>query len=310
MTLGLKDTYDFCKRIDSISNKRSVSSEILKAYINIYLFLYERISDETVIPKLRDIDIIGKWVSNKNWLMIPPKDCYNKEEALISPYPNIWINLSENLDSMECGLHWAQANSVNNFLNLLDPLNHKSREKLKGIFSSLKRNYVIIVQKKIHEKGLAPVAPPDFKLYKKWESKKFSGETADEILKSVEEVREEGQQLRENGKVEWCVPTIQIEYKGIDGDNYKELLGIVIDYIKIVKICHETITLQQLNKIRRNLKKLFDYKKIKKQYEELKFFLRMGKITEEHFNKKINELNKMVKRYNLAFNKNLELIGK
>ena len=305
--LDLKDTFDSSKKIDSISTKRNVDSKILKAYINVYNFLQTKVSDESVIPKLSNSILIDNWISNRNWLMIPPKDCFSREEALVSPYPNIWFYISEDLEKMESGLHWAQINSVDNFLNLLEPLNYRSVEKLKEAFKQLDKEYVIITQSKTHKKGIAPAAPADFEEVDKWYLHNFNDNIAKEILKSARKIREEGQRLREDGKVEWSVPTIQIEYKELSGDEYETLLEIISDYIKIIKVCHETLTHSQMKKIKRNLEKEFDYERIKKQYEQLKFLLKMKNITEEHFNKKVNELNEKIEQYNLTFNKNLEL---
>lgn len=282
---------------------------LLQAYLNVYHFLYERISDETVIPKLKDSELIDVWISNRNWLMIPPKDCFNREMARISPYPNIWISISDNLERMACGLHWAQANSVANLLDILSSLNYRSREKLRNAFQNLKKDYTIITQRKTHQKGLAPAAPADFEKVKRWDLKGFNSDCADEILQSVEEIKEEGRQLRENEEVEWAVPAVMIELRGIRGNDYESLLEVVVDYIRIMKVCHETLSAVQMRKIKRNLKKEFDYAAIKRKYEELRFFLKFNRITKEQFNQKIDELNEMIKSYNLAFNQNFELLN-
>ncbi len=308
MNSNIKDTFDSYKEIDSISNKRNIPAQIVKAYINLYSFLHEKINDETVIPKLSDSEIIETWISNRNWLMIPPKGCSDKDDALKSPYPNIWVYITDDLENMGSGLHWAQANSVDNFLNLLNVLNYKNLEKLKGAFSTLKKDYTIITQKKTHKKGLAIAAPSDFEEVKSWSLKGFNPNIANEILKSVEEIRVEGQQLRESGQVEWCVPTVQVEYNEFKANNYELLLEIVMDYIKIVKVCHETLTQSQIRKIKHNLEKDFDYEKLKTKYEQLKFFLKFNKITNEDFTKRVKELNEMIKNYNLINNSNLDLL--
>ena len=81
-----------------------------------------------------------------------------------------------------------------------------------------------------------------------------------------------------------------------------------MDYIKIVKVCHDTLTQSQIRKIKRNLEKNFDYEKLKKRYDELKFFLKFKQITEEEFTKKVKELNEIIKNYNLVNNTNLDLL--
>lgn len=304
----LKDTYDAVKRINDTSNKRNISAPVVKAYLNIYRLLYERVADETVVPKLTDQELIAEWISNRNWLMIPPKGCISRKQALNSPYPNIWVYLAEGLESMACGLHWAQATSVDNFLSLLDSLNYKYRERLRQVFESLRRNYKIVTQIKVHEKGLAPAAPANFENVKKWNLNEFNSTCADELLQSVEEIREEGQQLREFGKVEWAVPTIQVEYRDMKGNDYETLLEVIFDYVKIMKVCHETLTQLQLRKIRRSLEKDFDYDMIKKEYERLKFLLKINYRPKEYFTQKISELNERIRNYNLAFNTNFELL--
>ena len=135
---SLKDTYKEVKHIDSISNKRRLSPELVKAYINAYQFLYKRINDENVIPKISDEELVKEWISDRNWLMIPPKECYSREDAQISDYPNIWLYYEEDLSLIDCGLHWSQAYSVDNFLNLVNPLNYEARKKLDTALEKLK----------------------------------------------------------------------------------------------------------------------------------------------------------------------------
>ena len=78
--------------------------------------------------------------------------------------------------------------------------------------------------------------------------------------------------------------------------------------MKIIKVCHETLTQSQIRKIKKNLDKNFDYDNIKKKYEELKFFLKFKKITEEDFINRVKELNETIKNYNLVNNTNLDLL--
>jgi hypothetical protein len=308
MNRGLKDTFDACQEIDSISNKRNIDPEILKAYINLYSFLHTKICDEAVVPKLSDAEIIENWISNRNWLMIPPKDCINRDQAQKSPYPNIWIYLTEDLEQMRSGLHWAQVNSVDNFLNLLDSLNHEYREQLKEVFKTLKKDYEIVTEKKIHKKGLNPLAPAEFEDVKTWHLKDFDSNVADEILTSVASIREEGQHMKDADLVDWCVPTIDINCKEFAADDYEQLLNVVIDYIKILKVCHKILTQSQMRKIKRNLEKFFDYEKLRKEYDWLKFLLNTNGITKDDFNKRVNEMNQKIIEYNLAFHENLELL--
>ena len=310
MDSNLKETYDSCKKIDEVSNKRNIDPRVIKAYLNLYSFLYDKINDVSVIPKLSDKDLIEIWISNRNWLMIPPKDCSNREEAKSSPYPNIWINVDKNLESMSAGLHWAQIKSVYNFLTILDTLNSKSREKLQITFKSLNKDYRIKTQLKTHKKGLAPTAPSDFEDDRRWRLKDFNVTIVDEILNSVEKIREKGHILKEREEVEWGVPTIMIEYEKIKCNEYEALLDVIMDYIKIIKVCHETLTIAQIKKIKKNMEKDFDYPCLKKDYERLKFLLNVKVITEDHFKVKIDELNQKIREYNATFNKNLDFFNK
>lgn len=121
--------------------------------------------------------------------MIPPKDCSNKEQAKSSPYPNIWISIDEELENISCGLHWAQVNSVNNFLSILNPLNEKAKIKMETAFKNLKNNYIIITQSKSHAKGLNPAAPSKFEQIKKWKLKDFNSSISTEVLDSVQDLK-------------------------------------------------------------------------------------------------------------------------
>jgi len=304
----LKDVYDECKELDEVSSKRNIDPVILKAYINIYRFLYENINDEELIPKLEDSEVINNWLSNRNWLMLPVKGCSNREQAKEAPYPNIWISVDEDLKKMQCGIHWAQANAVYNFLNLVDPLNKENKERLETTFSNMKSAYKIAAQEKIHKKGLAPAAPADFKDFRDWDLKDFDSNIANEILGAIEEIRVKGKELRELGKVEWCVPTVNIEYPKIDADDYKTLLEIVKDFLKIMIICYDTLTQSQIKGIKRNVKREFNYEKLKNDYKRLRFLLELGKITDDIFEQELKKLNEKIEEYNKTFNEHFELL--
>jgi hypothetical protein len=308
MTNDLKKTFEECEEIDAINTKRSIQPELLKSYINTYNFLQERIQNEELVPKKTENELIANWMSNRNWLTMPVRGYPNREAARNSDYPNIYITIYEDLEWLEAGIHWAQTKSVDNFLNLLDSLNSTFLDQLKEVFSKLKKKYTIITQNKIHAKGLAPAAPADFTEIKLWALNDFGSNTAEEILKSAEEIRIEGQRMREFGEVEWAVPTIQIQHEQIKANDYEQLLDIIMDYMSIMDICQKMLGQTEIKKIRKNLEKEFDYEKLKKQYDKLHFLLTIKKITKEHFDTKVEELNNIIKQYNLAFNKDIELL--
>jgi len=311
MTHKLKEEYDSCIEIDKINTKRSLSPELIKAYILLYNFLYERINDEILIPKLSDKELMSEWLSNENWLMIPPKDSITKESAEKSPYPNIWLAIDPDLKQMSAGIHWAQAPSVKNFLSILDRMNNDNREQLSKTFSSLKKEYIIIAETKSRKKGAHIFAPSNYKKEEKWNLKNFSPDIAEQIIKKMDEISEQGKKLKEEGKVEWALPTLQIRYKSIDGNDYETILEVIMDYMKILKVCHKILSEKQINKIKRNIIKEFNYDNLKESYKYLKFRYELGnQITEESFNSRVDELNKKIKEYNLINNTNFELFEK
>jgi len=114
--------------------------------------------------------------------------------------------------------------------------------------------------------------------------------------------------MKDADLVDWCVPTIDINCKEFAADDYEQLLNVVIDYIKILKVCHKILTQSQMRKIKRNLEKFFDYEKLRKEYDWLKFLLNTNGITKDDFNKRVNEMNQKIIEYNLAFHENLELL--
>ncbi len=304
----IDDTYDDVKEIDTINTKRTIDPSTIDAYIKTYNLIGQRVNDKEVVPELAKEVIISEWISIRNWMMIPPKDCTTKDQAMKSPYPNIWFSIYNDMKEMNCGLHWAQSPSVNNFLNLLDSLNSSYRDKLQKVFSQFKNDYDITTEKKFLKKGMNPSAPAEFITVDKWKLSDFGDNVVKELLISIEKIRIEGKNMRLMNEVEWCVPTIEIAGKSMNANDYETLISHIQDFIAIQRITHETLTVTQLNKIRRNLEKEFDYDGIKKRYDQLILLYNLKKLTSELFSMKVEEINVEITNYNLAFNKNYPLL--
>jgi hypothetical protein len=257
----------------------------ISEYIRLYKLAVAAVSDESVLPSRSDTEI-KDLISPAGWLGMREKG-ENKEEAVNSKKPNIWVDINELEESkrypdtvdedisepgLRIGLYFNTIGALRNAKNLLQSHNVAQKEELLDRLSQLDDVYQTRLRRKIKSYNYAQT--PNYETVLKFPTNKINDELIAKLFERSDEIEEEGRIKMKSEQVVQEFPSLDLVYikLGEDGTEFAKRIKEVFEVYRIV----------------RSIKS----EKIHVKEEQLK----MQKITEarqEEFRKFIDQLNKM-----------------
>lgn len=175
----------------------------------------------TCIPHLSD-DEIQKYVSERDWMIIPLSGESDKQKAKNAPRPNLYIDLSQ--DSISFGIVYEKLDSIKNFRNIISPYNERERNDLLQELATLDDSFLTTVNRKT--KSHHPLETPDYEAILRLKSNRMNYDQFVEVFKVVDRILDERDLLDTERKYQ-LAPTIGLVYGEVkkEEEAFKEALS-------------------------------------------------------------------------------------
>jgi hypothetical protein len=164
-------------------------------------------------PSLSDGEI-PRYVSERDWMIIPLLGEDNKEKSKLAPRPNLYIDLSQE-GLITFGIVYEKLDSIKNLRNILSPYNERERSELIGKLAVLDDSFLTTVNRKIerHHYSEAPEYQESFRhISNKMDYDKFV-----KAFKVVDKILDE-RKLLDAEKRYQLAPTVNL----VDGETERE----------------------------------------------------------------------------------------
>lgn len=161
----------------------------------------------THVPHLSDNEI-PRYVSERDWIIIPLSGESDKEKAKLAPRPNLYIDLSQE-GRISFGIVYEKLDSVKNLRNIISPYNERERSELIEKLTTLDDSFLTTVNRKIKQHH--PKETPDYKAAFELKSNKMDYNQFIRIFKVVDRILDE-RELLDTEKKYQLAPTIGLVY--------------------------------------------------------------------------------------------------
>jgi hypothetical protein len=159
------------------------------------------------VPHLSD-DEIQRYVSERDWMIIPLSGESNKEKAKLARRPNLYIDLSQQ-GWIHFGIVYEKLDSVKNLRNIISPYNERERNELLQKLSTLGNSFLTTVNRKIKRHHY--LEAPDYEIVFQHKSNAMNYEQFINIFKVVDRILNERELLDAEKKYQ-LAPTISLVY--------------------------------------------------------------------------------------------------
>lgn len=154
-----------------------------------------RAAEEILGPKLvrhlTDREVV-KWVSKRNWILLPLPTEANREQGKSRPDPNIHLWLDE--DEAGWGIACNTVASVEKFRNILHELHAPERARLLVCMRQIEDGFDTFVSRKIKEYNFAQ-GPKYVKVWRS-QSNRIDNKAIASMFKAADRIRERGLRRR------------------------------------------------------------------------------------------------------------------
>ena len=174
------------------------------------------------VPPLSD-DEIPKYVSNKDWMIIPIPGETDKNKAKLAARPNLYIDLSRD-GKIIFGIVYEKLGSVEQLRNIILPYNERERNELIREFAKLDDNFVTTVDRKV--KSHHPKETPDYETTFKEKTNAIGYDQLINVFKVVDKIHDE-RELLDSKKKYQLAPTVGLIHLETERDEkaFKEALS-------------------------------------------------------------------------------------
>lgn len=161
----------------------------------------------TCVPHLPD-DEIQRYISERDWMIIPLPGESDKDKAKRATRPNLYIDLSQE-DWISFGIVYEKLDSVKNLRNIISPYNERERNELIEKLVTLDDSFLTTVNRKIkrHYHLEAPVYEVAFQQ----KSNTMDYEQFIKVFKAVDRILDERELLDAEKKYQ-LAPTVGLVY--------------------------------------------------------------------------------------------------
>lgn len=185
-----------------------------------------------LVPHLSDHEI-SRYVSEKDWMIIPLSSESDKEKAKLAPRPNLYIDLSQE-GWISFGIVYEKLDSVKNLRNIISPYNERERNELIAKLATLDDNFLTTVNRKIKRHHHSET--PDYEAAFEQKSNKMDYDQFVKVFKVVDEILNERGLLDAKRKYQ-LAPTIGLVY----GETKREEKAFKEALLKIKPIYEKTV---------------------------------------------------------------------
>jgi len=175
----------------------------------------------TSVPHLSDGEI-QKYVSERDWMIIPLSGESDKQKAKNAQRPNLYIDLSQ--DSISFGIVYEKLDSIKSFRNIISPYNERERNELLQKLATLDDSFLTTVNRKT--KSHHPLETPDYEAILRLKSNRMNYDQFVEVFKVVDRILDERDLLDTERKYQ-LAPTIDLVYGKVkkEEETFKEALS-------------------------------------------------------------------------------------
>jgi len=167
----------------------------------------------TYVPHLSD-DEIPRYVSSKDWMIIPLPGETDKNKAKLAPRPNLYIDLSTD-NAIRFGIVYEKLDSVAQLRSILLPFNEWERKELITKLATLDDSFVTTVDRKVKEHH--PKETPDYTTVYEHKCNTVDSEEFVNVFKAVDKILDARDVLDSKRKYQ-LAPTIGLVYGRIKRD--------------------------------------------------------------------------------------------
>lgn len=175
------------------------------------------------VPHLSD-DEIPRYVSERDWMIIPLSGEADKNKAKSARRPNLYISLSEE-DLVTFGIAYEKLESVNSLRNIILPYNEIERNELVRKLSALDDSFVTTVNKKM--KMHHPQESPNYESILEIKSSLMNLDQFIKVFEAVDKILAERELLDDKKKYQ-LAPTVSL----VNGES-------VLDEQSFIKVLSE-----------------------------------------------------------------------
>ncbi|MEM2112452.1 MAG: hypothetical protein QXX08_11355, partial [Candidatus Bathyarchaeia archaeon] len=161
----------------------------------------------TYVPHLLDGEI-QRYVSERDWMIIPLPGESDKEKAKHAIRPNLYIDLSQE-DWIYFGIVYEKLESVKSLRNIISPYNERKRNELIEKLATLDDSFLTTVNRKI--KRHYHLEAPNYEVAFQQKSNTIDYEQFLEVFKAVDRILDERKLLDAEKKYQ-LAPTVGLVY--------------------------------------------------------------------------------------------------
>lgn len=272
-------------RIQMALGRSSMKRENWKFKYVAWYRLAESVFDDKV-PHLTDEGIV-KYVSNKDWIIIPIAGEKDKEAAKQAHRPNLFFDLSHESE-ISLGITYDKLGSVERLRNIISPFNEKERNEIIERLIALDDSFFTKVYRKV-KTSYWRESPIYEEVFTEQSNRMDYGRFI-ELFKVVDEIMKE-RSLLDKGKKYKLAPAINIvnAKTGRDENNFKEKLARIKPIYEVVlgvrtrQEFEKEATYRKISETKEKQKAFAEY------VEELKEKLRQNTISIEEFRRLVAE---------------------
>lgn len=158
------------------------------------------------VPHLSDKEIL-RYVSERDWMIIPLSGETDKEKSKLAQRPNLYISLSHE-GSITFGIVYDKLNAVRSLRNILLPYNERERNELLARLAVLDDSFTTAVNRKTKRHHRET---PDYEESFEHKSNKMDHGLFGEVFKEVDKILNERELLDAKKKYQ-LAPTIGLVY--------------------------------------------------------------------------------------------------
>ncbi|MDK2825134.1 MAG: hypothetical protein PWQ51_749 [Methanolobus sp.] len=215
-------------------------------YVEFYHIAQDVLGDKLVKPIEDDNEIISEWLSKEGWLMLPLPSESCMSDSKNRRGPNIYISASD--EKIIIGIAVNTLESVYQLKNILHEFHNKEKSDLLNEITRLDDSFLTKVERKIKEKHFNQA--PEYQNEITIHSNKLDNDTISEIFLKVDEIRNDGVNLKKARGTSHPIETPRIELTGTSFKNNDEIFRQKLISIKpIFETCINIKSKTELNKI-------------------------------------------------------------
>ena len=241
---------------------------------------------EDKVPHLTEEEIV-KYVSNKDWIIIPLIGEKDKDAAKQAHRPNLFFDLSQE-DEIGFGITYDKLGSVERLRNIISPFNEKERNEIIERLTVLDDSFFTKVFRKVKTSYWRE--SPIYEEVVAEQSNRMDYGRFIELFKVVDEIMKE-RSLLDKGKKYKLAPVINIVNAKTrrDENNFKEKLARIKPIYEVVlgvrtrQEFEKEATYRKISETKEKQKAFAEY------VEELKEKLRQNTISIEEFRRLVAE---------------------